>query len=95
MLIASITRIIYFLSLFRNGELEAQEVSGEVRIEAKLPGTSPHINVKLRLNKEVDDLVTHRYCKSKGVESIGNSEFVIASITPGFGKFTLLKYFTK
>lgn len=36
--------------LFRNGDLESQSVSGQIVVEAKLPGSKPRVTVKMRFN---------------------------------------------
>lgn len=64
-------------------------------VEAKIPGTTPMMQVKLRFNKEIEDYVVHHKNIEKGLQSIGSCDYSITRFTPPFGKFVLLRYITK
>ena len=69
-------------------------MSGEVVIEAKLPGNKPELITKIRFGQEIDDLSVHEYCQSNKNDVIGNQNFNTTSIIPPHGKFVLAKYIT-
>jgi len=50
-----------------NGDVEVQEVSGIIDVEAKLPCSSPKMTVKLRFNQDLEDFAVHSQCEGKGL----------------------------
>eukprot|EP00347_Sterkiella_histriomuscorum_P011734 403371311 len=77
------------------GEIEQQEISGQVQVDTRIQGGKVKLGISCRFNQELDDYVIHKSCDNKQLTSVGNHEFSHVQFTPPQGKFNLLKYTTK